>query len=361
MVAGILAGERGNIIAAVDSLSRAGLQVWIFDTTSDNRHRFLGSADVHVRQVPWEESFSAARNSGIELLQSETEAPAVLWVDTDERLTRGSLAELEAVARRLGGQPLAVAPIIEADGFQVTGVARMHSLRNGIRFVGHVHEYLTDQDGDPIDYLSSKIVITHENYAEWDRVGRNKSLLEKQIALDPLNLRWRPFLVRDAGSALSTGKIILVNRQQAPLRSARDVGGMDMMTYTRMIAWHTAWQLASRGAGGLVDSALEGYESLNDEARSELLYLRLISSVIAGQQYEEMLMQCLAFRQASLSDHDFPWLDAGIAVALDHQGRAADAEEYRSESTVYTDSFCTDSRLRPEFKPHVGAFGSVRR
>jgi hypothetical protein len=362
VVAGILAGEQGDIVAAVDSLRRAGLQVWVFDTTPVNRHRTLGGAAVHVRQIRWTDSFSAARNSGIEVLQAETEASAVLWVDTDERLMRGSLTELEAVARSLEGQLLAVAPIIEADGFQVTGVARMHSLRNGIRFTGHVHEYLADRDGQPVAYSSSKIVIAHETYAHWDRAGRNRLLLEKQIALDSCNPRWRPFLVRDAGSELSTGKIILANRQQALLRSQGDVGGIDLATYTRMIAWHTAWHLVSRGASGLVDDALKDYQILDDEARSELLYLRLIASVIAGQRFEPILLQCLAFRQASLGDReDFPWLDAGIAVALDHQGRAVDAAEYRAESSVYTDSFCEDSRLRPEFNQGTGAFGAVGR
>lgn len=350
LVGAVLAGPAGDVARAVGSLSASGVEAWVFDTTSDRRHAELSCAGVNVVNLTWPNSFAQARNDALAVLRSHSEAACVLWLDGDEILERTSPARLSREVHKAVRAPVGLCPTIRAGEFSTQGVARLHGLRGGLRFRGIVHEYLETEHGESIPYGPSAIRIVHDDYGDWDRSARNDVLSRRQIADDPANPRWRPFWVRDSAKLLKSTEIVSANRQQSEITQPGVVGGIERDVYTRMIAWHTSWHLVNRGMPDLVERSLHAYRCDDDEATSEILYLRLVALAIAGVDSTELMVTASVLRQASLADgKEYPWLDAGIAVALDASGRRADADAYRAESVPFSDPFCDDSRLRPQF------------
>jgi hypothetical protein len=132
-----------------------------------------------------------------------------------------------------------------------------------------------------------------------------------------------------------------------------------------MIAWHSANHIVQRGGSTLLEPALRRFHSTDLEVQSELLYLRLIASAVVGMLDEQLILESFDLRRASLeSAIETPWLDAGIAVSLELAGRKGEAEAYRADSNPYTDVFCSESRLRAEWRPNTkvqtGAFKRAR-
>lgn len=350
LVGAVLAGQAGNVARAVGSLSASGVEAWVFDTTPDRRHAELSRAGVTVVDLTWPNSFAQARNDALAVLRSRSEAACVLWLDGDEILERTTQARLSREVEKAVRGAIGLCPKIRAGAFSTQGVARLHGLRGDLRFRGTVHEYLETELGESVPYELSSIRIVHDDYGDWDRSSRNDKLSRRQIAEDPANPRWRPFWVRDSAKLLKSAEIVSANRQQSEIMQSGAVGGIERDVYTRMIAWHTSWHLVNRGAPDLVERSLHAYRCDVDEAASEILYLRLVALAIAGVDSTELMVRASALRQTSLADRkEYPWLDAGIAVALDASGRRADADAYRAESVPFSDAFCDDSRLRPQF------------
>ncbi|WIE72562.1 hypothetical protein [Curtobacterium sp. MCJR17_020] len=318
----------------------------VFDTTSDERHARLAQAGVTVTSLRWDGSFASARNRALESMQLRRSGEYVLWIDSDERLR---VPPSEQSLKALDSRTVACPRIKDTD-FETQGVARVHKIK-GFVFDGLVHEYLKTVDGDPAIHRSDPALIEHDGYSNWDRRPRNDRLLRRQIALEPENLRWRPFWVRDSGQSLSDREIARAIREQAALPTwCPELGGLTPSEYMRMIAWHGAWHLISRGSSRLVGPALSRFHLGDDESASEVLYLRLIAEAISGHIADSLIDEAFAFRSRTLDrDDEFPWLDAGVAVALEAAGRRSEADIYRSASPAFNDPFCEDSRLRPSF------------
>jgi hypothetical protein len=212
---------------------------------------------------------------------------------------------------------------------------------------------LVDHSGEPIEYVTTLTRLTHGGYVDYDRSPRNVRLLREQIAIDPENPRWRPFLVRDGRAQLSVGEIVKLNREQAALPwSEKTIGGVADEDYLRMIAWHSAASLIASGSSPLVETALSYYPLASTTASTEVMYLRLIAAAIARDvsKLEELTIAASVLRQ-DLAHEELPWLDAGISICLELSGRKVDATRYRDASDLYTDVFCYDSVLRKEFRP----------
>lgn len=350
LVGAVLAGERGDLDRAVDSLCSAGVRAEVFDTTPDHRYRRIARAGVTVTPIAWAESFAAARNAGIDSMVARAVGDVALWIDTDEQLSPPSLDGrdlLDGVAR----SDYVLCPEIKDSRFSTQGVARLHSLDGRTRFAGRVHEYLVRSTGEPIDYRSIDLSIRHRGYSEWSRVPRNDRMLRQAIVEDGSNPRWRPFWVRDAGVELDPREIAGAIREQARIGPFQgSIGGMTSDDYTRMIAWHGLWNVVDKSPSPFISPALSRLKAIGSEAVSELLYLRIISEAVLGLVSDRLLAEAFDHRRATLAQSDdFPWLDAGICVALDANGRVGEAEAYRSESTPFSDPFCEDSRLRDRF------------
>jgi len=364
VVAAVLGGARGDLDGCVRSLTSSGLGVQLFDTTVDGRHQRFRSKSVYVERVTWPGSFAEARNEALISMRRRSVGSAVLWVDSDERLVGGWPSEFEAVSSTL--PQVAWCPTIHDARFSTSGVGRIHQLEGDSRFTGPVHEYLVDGGGDPLAYRPCSVVLHHEGYEGVDRSERNAPLLQRAIAEDEENPRWRAFQIRDVGGSMSTAEIARALRAQAQLGEfAGTIGGLGSADYTRMIAWHSANHIVQRGGSTLLEPALRRFHSTDLEVQSELLYLRLIASAVVGMLDEQVILESFDLRRASLeSAIETPWLDAGIAVSLELAGRKGEAEAYRADSNPYTDVFCSESRLRAEWHPNTkvqtGAFKRAR-
>jgi len=354
LIGAVLAGERGNVRRCVDSLRREGLPVEVFDTTSDRRYQRLARAGVTVTPITWADSFAGARNEGIDSMRSRDVGDAVLWVDTDEVVEPGGVSELrESIAAAVRATAeYALCPEIVDERYQTNGVARVHSLDGGTRFRGRVHEYVVRVDGGPLPYQSCNLRIHHDGYSEWDRTPRNRELLAREIEGDGVNPRWRPFWIRDAGSGSDAGVIARLIREQARLDvTEQSIGGLSSDEYTRMIAWHATWNVANRAPSPLLQPALSRLRAIGVEVESELLYLRIVADAMLGSVDSNVLDAAFEFRRRTIStSEEFPWLDAGISIALDANGREIEARAYRAESTLFSDPFTEDSTLRPRFR-----------
>lgn len=357
LVGAVLAGEHGDIDRCVDSLLACGLPVQLFDTTTDRRHERLRGQGVNPVALKWGQSFGEARNRALDAMVRSTGASAVLWLDSDEEITESG--DLRRMAEHVSTTAVALCPLITDGTFETHGVARVHALDAHTRFVGSVHEYLVNQGGNAVAYQACKLTISHEGYGDRDRSHRNAGLLLQEVQNDPLNVRWRPFLIRDAGRLLPSKAISRLIREFAALDSpVRPVGGILLSDYVRMIAWHGAWHLVERGDAVLVDPALRRFTGLDLPTETEIMYLRLISSVVAGGLRDSLLDEAFSCRRSSMRmGHDAPWLDAGIAIGLAELGRFAESAAYRRESDLYSDPFCFESELRPSFSGAPG-FGA---
>ena len=368
LVGAVLAGERGDADRCVGSLVRFGIRVEVFDTTEDQRQARLTQAGVTVTPLAWLDSFADARNRALDVLRATGDASSVLWLDTDERLVKRPDDRLLR-SLRIGEAGSAVfCPSIRDARLEVQGVGRLHSLRTATKFVGLVHEYLTDRDGGCLVYRPCEALIEHDGYDSWSRTERNKRLLELQVVTDSENPRWWAFLVRDAGSVLPPLELTRAIRAFAALCPYSDViGGITPADYTRMTAWHGAWNLVCKGGAAMVEPALRRLRVRgDDDLLSEILYLRLVASVISGSGVADLLEEAFECRRRSIAlGREQPWLDAGISVGLESEGRRGEANAYRAESRPFTDPFCVDSELRPEFRPAqqsaLGGPGKVSR
>jgi hypothetical protein len=353
LVGAVLAGERGNIDRCVGSLRSLGVAVELFDTTESQRHAGLVRDGVRLTPLKWAGSFADARNSALDVMRTHDPARTVLWVDSDERLLKRPDERTLRQIRNHGSGPLVLCPSIRDSRHEVKGVGRLHSLRAPLRFVGRVHEYLTSTSETPAEYGSCDVAIEHSGYDDWDRTSRNDQLLRGQLAVDSDNPRWRPFWVRDAGAVLTAHEIGRAIREFAALgRFDEAIGGIAPADYTRMIAWHGAWHLITTGNAAMVDPALRRLPLHDDDdALSEVLYLRLVSNVMSCRPVEDVLVDAFSCRRRSLRlGAEQPWLDAGISIALDADGRHAEASAYRADSSSFTDPFCVDSELRMEYR-----------
>lgn len=342
----MLAGDDARAARAVSSARGFDLPVHVFDTSPGESHRCLRELGAVVERVRWNDSFADARNAGLDLVEAcASRHDWILWIDADEYLE-----DLRFVPPPAHVSGMAYCPVIKDPEFLIHTVGRIHSLHEGLRFRGSVHEYLVGVSGHAVDYFPTATTLWHDGYAEVDRSIRNMRLLRRQMRIEPEEARWIAFLLRDGNQRLSIQEIVTLHRKLARTSDrAKREGGMSHSDYIRMAAWATSTSLCRQGRPEAVRDSLEPYEPADRELSWELVYLRLIGALHAGTPDTALFAELIRARTSGELDDDvhvLGRLDAVIAAYLDVLGAGADAVAYRRQSTRYSDAFFLDSRLR---------------
>ncbi len=152
----------------LDSVRSRGLRAVVGVT--GQRERGAASPDVRIERITWRDDFADARNQ----LASRVDEPWLLWLDSDERLTRFEAPDLDGV----GADAFAVRIRDRAD-LTPRPIARLQRNAPGILWRRAVHETIvTHQPGDPP--ILDGIEIEHDGYASAQaiavKIRRNQAI-----------------------------------------------------------------------------------------------------------------------------------------------------------------------------------------
>ena len=196
--------EEAGLPRTLASVSGIVDEIVVADTGSSDRTIDIArSLGAKVVEVPWEDSFAAARNRSLALATGDW----VLILDPDEEFPPG---EAQALRRLLESTPAsAVSLLVETVGsLENPRVPSFRAWRNrpDYRYRGRICElpdFGNDAD-EPGFLLYSSLRILHRGYeaanlVARDKLARNRQLLELQYAETPDDPMILFFLARIAG------------------------------------------------------------------------------------------------------------------------------------------------------------------
>lgn len=190
--------EATNISKCILALQGAVDEIIVVDSSTDDTPRIASQyPKVKVIRITWEDDFAAARNKGLQHVQSDW----VVWVDADEVLVPEDVPSIREVAGVF--QHLDIIPALHIwQVNHVNGIVhhdfsqiRMFPVRRGIRFHGRVHEQVGTNKGiyhNDIYRRAVKIRLNHHGYEpsilqSRRKLERNLRLLKLMIQEEPEN------------------------------------------------------------------------------------------------------------------------------------------------------------------------------
>lgn len=196
--------EERCIKRCIDSLLKFVDEIIIIDTgSSDNTIEIINSYKLEIIKLykfPWNNSFSEIRNKMISLSTKDI----IFQIDADEYLdSNQNLIKLKKNLIETLNSSQALSPmIIDYSGTGYSGtLSRIFLNNNNFYYFGLIHEELRNNQ---INFLKNKfnLKIIHDGYLEEVLISKNKStrniaLSKKMINIEPSNLRWHYFLIKD--------------------------------------------------------------------------------------------------------------------------------------------------------------------
>jgi glycosyltransferase involved in cell wall biosynthesis len=205
----IVKDEERSIHRCLSSLVDAVDEIIVVDTGSTD-----GTLDI-VRSFPnvkivefaWCDDFSAARNAGLEQMESDW----VLWVDADEYLFPDDIQNVRIAAGLYDEfEPTAILRVgiynqIHQSVSVNYNVVRMFPLRRNLRFWGRIHEQIGHSDGIhaiPFYIPAVRVRLHHDGYEPSvvqmkNKMDRNLRLLQQMVDENPDDPTWLLFLGRE--------------------------------------------------------------------------------------------------------------------------------------------------------------------
>ena len=190
--------EAANIAKCIVALQGAVDEILLVDSSMDDTRRIaLQYPKVKVVPIVWEDNFGAARNIGLQHVQTDW----VIWIDADEVLIPedvNAIREVAGVFHHLSIIPALhvwhlnqVKGTIQHDFSQV----RMFPAQRGLRYYGRIHEQIgTDKGIYQLDTYrrAVKIRLDHHGYEpavlqSKGKLERNLRLLKLMVEEDPEN------------------------------------------------------------------------------------------------------------------------------------------------------------------------------
>ncbi|MDP4099370.1 glycosyltransferase [Paenibacillus sp. P96] len=193
----IVKNEAEYLPKCLSSVMRIVDEIIIVDTGStDDTVAIAKAFGAKVIQMPWQDSFSDARNRGFE----EATGDWILWLDADEEmdvdeadklkdlLTRDAVRE-----QRIEGLQFVFCNHLEGGGVEYNRLHRMVRNRPEYRFEGRVHEQILPSmvEARPDVQLGQVDIHIHHhgylarNIIRQDKIERNISLLRQAISEHP--------------------------------------------------------------------------------------------------------------------------------------------------------------------------------
>lgn len=183
----IVQNEERFLSGCLESLQGRVDEIVVVDTGSQDDSRQIAAAfGARIVNRPWSGDFSAARNAGLDAVESDW----VLYIDADERL---GLPHGGGVACYI--DPAALAQFVRfrpKTGYTRYREARLFRSDPRLRFAGQIHETMTPvlvdlsrREGLPI--LPSSVEIDHLGYDgdQSAKHARNLPLLERAVREQP--------------------------------------------------------------------------------------------------------------------------------------------------------------------------------
>lgn len=190
-------------------------EIIIIDTGStDNTLNIIkkfNSKKIKLFKIKWNNDFSEARNIGIEKASGDW----ILFIDSDEYFNENSINILNSIISLFDNYPqkenLVLSPtIVNQNSHILLGVNRLFFNTPNLRFFGKIHEEIRNLETQKtISLYNVNLIIHHDGYnneiiRQKNKVNRNISLLREMISLEPNNIRWKLFLIRDGMAVLPT-------------------------------------------------------------------------------------------------------------------------------------------------------------
>lgn len=162
-------GDAPAALAAIQSADAHGLDVAVGVTGQRPRGRFPDG--LRVEPVAWRDDFADARNQ----LAARLDAPWLLWLDSDERLERCDLPDLDGLAAAVYG-----VRIRDRADLTPRPIARLHRNAPGVAWRGAIHEIVRGGAlGDPP--ILEGVLVAHDGYEDPAMVAakrlRNRDLV----------------------------------------------------------------------------------------------------------------------------------------------------------------------------------------
>ncbi|MGQ9778303.1 MAG: tetratricopeptide repeat-containing glycosyltransferase family 2 protein [Bacillota bacterium] len=192
----IVKDEAANLRRCLASVIGAVDEIVVVDTGSaDESPRVAAEFGAKVFSLPWQGSFSAARNAALDLAGGEW----ILVLDADEELTLGGREALRRVRaeRAHEGYFVKIINYLGREEWEETCpdlVFRLFRNRPEYRFRGTVHEQIADvireKKADASYGTAEDLVIRHYGYldrqiAEKDKKNRNLRLIYRELLANP--------------------------------------------------------------------------------------------------------------------------------------------------------------------------------
>ncbi|OCT11998.1 hypothetical protein A8709_29515 [Paenibacillus pectinilyticus] len=188
--------EAENIASCIVALQGAVDEILLVDSSTDETRRIaLQYPKVRVVPIEWEDNFGAARNVGLQHVQTDW----VIWIDADEVLIPEDVKAIRDIASIFN--PLEIIPVliiwqlnrmngtIQHDFSQV----RMFPAQRGLRYYGRIHEQIgTDQGIYQRDTYRRAVKIRLDHHGYEPTVLQSKGKLERNLRLLKLMLEEEP-------------------------------------------------------------------------------------------------------------------------------------------------------------------------
>ena len=177
----IVRNEAAHLRRCLESVAQAVDRICVTDTgSSDNTVDIAREFTSEIREFPWGDDFSAARNASIEDLAEDW----ILVLDADDFFPDGEAAKLREAVAAANKPALAVRYDIMRGHTPEPG---LKLFRNGldIRYEGLIHESIRNSLARLPDHgvEQTEIRLTHAGYADEaidGKVSRNLPLLERE-------------------------------------------------------------------------------------------------------------------------------------------------------------------------------------
>lgn len=211
----IVKNEERCILRCINSIINEVDEIVVIDTGSTDRTleiiSNIESRKIRVYTKEWNDNFSDIRNYAIEKVVSEW----IFFIDADEYLMKNDI-ELKSLLTFFDEfkkvENFVIAPkIIDCSGDAKIGVPRIFKKNVQTRFYGLIHEEIRIKEDESV-YLpirvSVNLPIWHDGYTEKvmcekNKKERNLRLNKRMMNLEPNNLRWVYFYLRDSQGDVS--------------------------------------------------------------------------------------------------------------------------------------------------------------
>lgn len=185
----IVRNEEELIANCLESVKDLVEEIIIVDTGSiDKTKEICNNYKAKIYDFTWAESFSDARNFGIDKATKEW----ILWLDADEEITIKNIEELKNLLE-YSKKNLYLIPIInyygssspEPNKSYLFSSERLFRNNKGFKFIGNIHEHLTKENLDKEDLKEIEIIhyIKIHHYGYMDTVVESKKKNERNLTL----------------------------------------------------------------------------------------------------------------------------------------------------------------------------------